>query len=230
MKIIVVPARLRSSRLKEKPLYQIKGKPLIRHVLENLIKTGFKIMLAYDDNRIYESIKDLDILFVKTPSELKSGTDRVYEAIKDLKPSFIINHQGDEIFSYKEDIENLFKALEKDSMATLYTDLEESLKHDPNTVKLVLDKKSYAIYFSRALIPYDRNDIKPSYFKHIGIYGYRFNFLKRFVKLSSKLELIESLEQLRALENGYKIKCVYTKNFYHGIDTKKDIDLIKDLI
>lgn len=227
--LIVVPARIKSTRLKHKPLIEICQKPLIRWVVENLKKTGFDILLTSDSEEVYSVVKDLDIDFVKTKEDLPSGSDRVYEASKNFNVDFIINHQGDEIFSYKEDIENLVKSLKTASVSSLYTKLE---KDSPANVKLVLDKNSNALFFSRALIPYKRNDIPSIYpLKHIGIYAFRKNMLETFVKLpQSALEQIEGLEQLRLLENSIPIKMVYTKNFYHGIDVEEDINIVKEML
>lgn len=227
--LIVVPARIKSTRLKHKPLIEICQKPLIRWVVENLKKTGFDILLTSDSEEVYSVVKDLDIDFVKTKEDLPSGSDRVYEASKNFNVDFIINHQGDEIFSYKEDIENLVKSLKTASVSSLYTKLE---KDSPANVKLVLDKDSNALFFSRALIPYKRNDIPSIYpLKHIGIYAFRKNMLETFVKLpQSALEQIEGLEQLRLLENSIPIKMVYTKNFYHGIDVEEDINIVKEML
>ncbi|MGC8588728.1 MAG: 3-deoxy-manno-octulosonate cytidylyltransferase [Hydrogenobaculum sp.] len=227
--LIVVPARLKSTRLKHKPLIEVCGKPIVRWVVENLKKTGFDILLTSDSEEVYSVVKDLHIDFVKTKEDLASGSDRVYEASKDFNVDFIINHQGDEIFSYKEDIENLVKSLQNSYVASLYTKLE---KDSPANVKLVLDKDSNALYFSRSLIPYKRNDISSIYpLKHIGIYAFRKNILETFVKLpQSTLEQIEGLEQLRLLENSIPIKMVYTKNFYHGIDVEEDINIVKEML
>jgi 3-deoxy-D-manno-octulosonate cytidylyltransferase len=227
--LIVVPARIKSTRLKHKPLLNICGKPLIRWVIENLKKTGFDILLTSDSEEVYKVVKDLDINFVKTREDLPSGSDRVYEASKDFDVDFIINHQGDEIFSYKEDIEALLKSLQNAPVSSLYTKLDVD---SPANVKLVLDKDSNALYFSRALIPYKRNDITSIYpLKHIGIYAFRKNILETFVKLpQSPLEQIEGLEQLRLLENNIPIKMIYTKNFYHGIDVEEDIDIVKEIL
>lgn len=227
--LIVIPARLNSTRLHQKPLVNVCGKPLIRWVIENLKKTGYDILLSSDEDIVYDIVKDLDVPFVKTSQNLLSGSDRVYEASKDFNVDFIINHQGDEIFSYKQDIDALVKSLETSDVASLYTKLTED---SPTNVKLVLDKDNNALYFSRALIPYKRNDISSIYpLKHIGIYAFRKHILKTFVSLSqSILEQTEGLEQLRLLENGIKIKMIYTENFYHGIDVKEDIKLIEDIL
>ncbi len=227
--LIVVPARLKSTRLKHKPLIDICSKPLIRWVIENLKRTGFNILLTSDSDEVYKEVKDLNIDFVKTKEELNSGSDRVYEASKDFDVDFIINHQGDEVFSYKEDIENLVKSLENSPVASLYTTLDED---SPHNVKVVLDKESNALYFSRALIPFQRYSVDSIYpLKHIGVYAFRKKILERFVKLpQSILEQIESLEQLRLLENGIPIKMIYTKNFYHGIDVEEDIEIVKEIL
>ncbi|GAB6077578.1 3-deoxy-manno-octulosonate cytidylyltransferase family protein [Hydrogenobaculum acidophilum] len=227
--LIVVPARLKSTRLKYKPLINICGKPIIRWVVENLKKTGFDILLTSDSEEVYKEVKDLDVAFVKTKEELPSGSDRVYEASKDFDVDFIVNHQGDEIFSYKEDIENLVKSLQNAYVSSLYTNLD---KDSPHNVKVVLDKDSNAIYFSRSLIPYKRNHVNSIYpLKHIGIYAFRKSILETFIKLpQSILEETEGLEQLRLLENGIPIRMVYTKNFYHGIDVEEDIELVKEML
>ncbi len=227
--LIVIPARLKSTRLPQKPLVEVCSKPLIRWVVENLKKTGYDILLSSDEDIVYDVVKDLHIPFVRTSEELFSGTDRVYEASKDFDVDFVINHQGDEIFSYKEDIDILVKSLKNSDVASLYTDLTED---SPANVKIVLDKDSNALYFSRSLIPYKRNDIPSIYpLKHIGIYAFRKDILKTFVSMpQSILEQIEGLEQLRLLENSIKIKMAYTKNFYHGIDIKEDIKIVEDIL
>ncbi len=220
---MVVPARLKSTRLKEKPLYPIKGKPLIRWVLENLLKCKEKVILATDSQRIKEAVEDLPVEVVLTPRELPSGTDRVYWAIKGKDYSQIINFQGDEIFCYCEDLKRLFDALKESEVATLARK-DENFK-DPNKVKVVLDSKGYALYFSRSPIPHFRNKISSQYpLIHVGIYAFRYEALKNFVSLKpSELERIEGLEQLRLLENNLKVKVLLTKNLYFGIDTQEDV-------
>ncbi len=225
--LIVIPARIHSTRLPQKPLFEICKKPLIRWVVENLKKTGFDLLLTSDSKDVYEVVKDLHINFVKTSPDLPSGSDRVYEASKDSNVDIIINHQGDEVFSYREDIDNIVKSLKTNPVVSLYTNLDTD---SPHNVKVVLDKNSNALYFSRSFIPYKRNDISSTYpLKHIGIYAFRKDILKTFVKLpQSVLEKMEGLEQLRLLENGISINMVYTKNFYHGVDTIEDVNIIKE--
>ena len=226
-RLIVIPARLGSTRLKEKPLRVIAGKPLIRWVVENLKKTGYPLLLATDSDRIKEVVEDLCYV-VLTPSELPSGSDRVLYAVKDLDVEYIINYQGDEPFAYKEDIDKLFKVLEEgDHVATLAYRDPEAYKR-PQDVKVVIDKKGYALYFSRSPIPFFRRENKNYPLKHVGIYAYRKDALVRFGSLpKGELEETESLEQLRLLENGIRIRVILTSNFYHGVDTEEDIEIVE---
>ncbi|RUM30885.1 MAG: 3-deoxy-manno-octulosonate cytidylyltransferase [Aquifex sp.] len=229
-RLIVIPARLGSTRLKEKPLRKILGKPLIRWVVENLKKTGQELLVATDSEKIKEVVEDLCEVIL-TPSEIPSGSDRVLYVVKDLNVDFVINYQGDEPFAYKEDIKKIFKALEEgNEVVTLATQDKEAYKR-PEDVKVIIDNKGYAIYFSRAPIPYFRkkSDFYP--LKHIGIYGFKKETLIKFGSLpKSTLEEIEGLEQLRLLENGIKIKVILTNNFYHGVDTEEDIKIVEEIL
>ncbi len=227
-RLIVIPARLGSTRLKEKPLREIAGKPLIRWVVENLKNTGYPLLLATDSERIKEVVEDLCEV-VLTPSELPSGSDRVLFAVRDLDVEYVINYQGDEPFAYKEDIDKLFTALEEgDEVATLARRDPEAYER-PEDVKVVLDRKGYALYFSRSPIPYFRKENKNYPLKHVGIYAYRKETLIKFGSLpKGELEETESLEQLRLLENGIKIKVILTQNFYHGVDTEEDIRIVEE--
>ena len=232
--LIVVPARLGSTRLKEKPLRVIKGKPLVRWVVENLTKTGFPVLVATDSRRVKNVVEDL-VEVVLTPSDLPSGSDRVAYALKKLKkfPPYVINYQGDEPFAYREDLESLVKALKEGSdVATLATPLtDENLFKNPNTVKVVVNGKGFALYFSRAPIPYPRETFFTAPLKHIGIYAYRTEILFKFTEMEpSPLEKTEGLEQLRLLENGYSIKVILTENFYHGVDVEEDIPIVEKLL
>ncbi len=260
--LIVVPARLGSTRLKNKPLREIKGKPLIRWVVENLSKTGFDILVATDSERVKGVVEDLARV-VLTPPQLPSGSDRVAYAVEKLgiNVPYIINYQGDEPFAYKEDLEKLVAALKGGAkvatlatpieskalkggakVATLATPIEskaleggakvatveEEMFENPNTVKVVLDKRGYALYFSRAPIPYPRSGFKVKPLKHIGIYAFRRETLLEFTRLEpTPLEETEKLEQLRLLENGIPIKVEITNNFYHGVDTEEDIPIVE---
>jgi len=227
-RLIVIPARLGSTRLKEKPLREIAGKPLIRWVVENLKKTGYPLLLATDSERIKEVVEDLCEV-VLTPSDLPSGSDRVLYAVRDLEVEYVINYQGDEPFAYKEDIDKLFSTLEKgDKVATLALRDPEAYNR-PQDVKVVLDKEGYALYFSRSPIPYFHKKKENYPLKHVGIYAYTKETLLKFGSLpKGELEEIESLEQLRLLENEIRIKVILTNNFYHGVDTEEDIKIVEE--
>ena len=226
-RLIVIPARLSSTRLKEKPLLSILGKPLIRWVVEGCLKTKERVILATDSERIYEVVKDLPVEVRFTPSDLPSGSDRVAYAIRDEEIDCVINYQGDEPFVYEEDIQRLFHALEDHTVATLAIKDPHAYK-DPNSVKVVLRQDHTALYFSRSPIPYMKTSSDPYPLKHVGIYAYRKQTLLEFTTLQkSTLEALENLEQLRLLEAGYSIKVILTKNYYHGVDTEEDIRLVE---
>ncbi len=224
--LVVVPARLGSTRLKNKPLREIKGKPLIRWVAESLTKTGFRVLVATDSQEVKKVVEDLTAV-VLTPSELPSGSDRVAYALKSLKeiPPYVINYQGDELFAYREDLLKLYKSLKEGSpVVTLAKPLEEKFLNDPNTVKVVTDLRGFALYFSRSLLPYPRGGFHFKPLKHVGVYAFETETLFRFTELKpTPLELTEGLEQLRLLENGIPIKVELTRNYYHGVDTEEDL-------
>lgn len=229
--LIVVPARLGSTRLKNKPLREIKGKPLIRWVIENLTKTGFPVILATDSGEVKKAVDDLCEVYL-TPSELSSGSDRVAYVVErlDKKPKYVINYQGDEPFAYKEDLEKLIKALREGApVSTLATHFKDNSEFEnPNNVKVVTNVKDFALYFSRSPVPYPRGELKFKPLKHIGIYAFRTEILLKFKNLSpTPLEETEKLEQLRLLENEIPIKVIKTENFYHGVDTEEDIKKVE---
>ena len=226
-KLVVVPARLGSTRLKEKPLVNIAGKPLIRWVIENLTKTGFPVLLATDSERVKEVVEDLCEV-VLTPSEIPSGSDRVLYAVRDLNVKYVINYQGDEPFAYREDIEKIFNELERGEKVVTLAKRDKEAYERPEDVKVVLDEKGYALYFSRSSIPYFRNEDNFYPLKHVGIYGFKKETLIEFGNMKKgKLEEIEGLEQLRLLERGIKIKVILTENYYHGVDTQEDIKIVE---
>ncbi len=230
-RVIVVPARLSSTRLPHKLIRRIAGKPLIRWVIEGLLKTDEEVILATDSDRIAKEVSDLGVKVHITPSDIPSGTDRVAEALKDTDGDLIINYQGDEPFVYSEDIERIFQALEKDEVVTLGVSDESSLKRAED-VKVVLDREGYALYFSRAPVPFPRNALKGKYpLKHVGIYGFRRSALEEFVSMKrGELEKIEGLEQLRLLESGKRIRVLITENYYHGVDTEEDLKLVEKIL
>ena len=230
-RLIVVPARLRSTRLPQKLIRKVAGKPLIRWVIEGLLKTGEEVILATDSDRIAKEVSDLSVKVHITPSDIPSGTDRVAWVLKELEGDLIINYQGDEPFVYSDDIERIFQALERDEVVTLAVRDETSL-NKAEDVKVVLDREGYALYFSRAPVPYPRNAINCRYpLKHVGIYGFRRSALEEFVSMKrGELERIEGLEQLRILESGKRIRVLITENHYHGVDTEEDLKVVEKVL
>lgn len=236
---VIIPSRYGSSRFPGKPLALIKGKPLIKHVLDRVVKCkniDF-FAVATDDKRIYDAVKSMGHNVFMTPKTCKSGTDRVafiaQEYLGDYK--IFINVQGDEPLIDPKLIDNLAAELknnkETEFVTAAFQIKKESEVKNPNSVKVVFDKDGNALYFSRSLIPYNKDNKKIKYYKHIGIYGYKRNFLISFSKTDmSILEKAESLEQLRALENGKKIKVIISGKDSVGVDTPEDALKVERLL
>lgn len=235
--LAIIPARFASTRFPGKPLVDIKGKPMIWHVYERALAAGLsEVVVATDDVRIMQAVGSRGGKVIMTASSHLSGTDRCGEVLVQMKKAgkffdFVINLQGDEPFIEPEQIRLLCDSLENGKISTLIKkiSLEEQL-NNPNIVKAVWSKQTAeALYFSRYPIPYlrsgDKNALsKHDYYKHIGLYGFDAEVLEQLVKLQpSSLELAESLEQLRWLENGYRIKVVETYLETVGIDTPEDL-------
>ena len=212
----VIPARLRSTRMPRKMLALIDGKPLVWHTWNQAKKAKLldRIIVATDSREIERALSPFGVEVVLTPPSLKTGTDRVAVAssmIKKWTPNIVINIQGDEPMMPPSAIDMTAQLLVNDRnavMSTVATPIREKSEcASPSIVKVVLDKDGYALYFSRSELPNPRVKTTIPKLKHLGIYGYRLEFLKRFTKLpKGALEKSESLEQLRALENGYRIK------------------------
>jgi 3-deoxy-manno-octulosonate cytidylyltransferase (CMP-KDO synthetase) len=239
MRVIgVIPARYGSSRLPGKPLVKIAGKTLIERVYRRAELADLsKIIVATDDKRIADEVLSFGGNAVLT-GEHHSGTDRIAGAVAKERCDAVINIQGDEPLISPEIISTVAVALKKNSWADITTAATEITNiyeiDESNVVKVVFASSGKALYFSRSRIPYI---IKPdnlsliTYFKHIGIYGYRKNFLKRFVTLSpSQLEKAESLEQLRALENGYAIHVSMVKYTGVAVDTIEDVAKVEEIL
>jgi 3-deoxy-manno-octulosonate cytidylyltransferase (CMP-KDO synthetase) len=240
----IIPARLSSTRLPEKPLQKILDKTLIEFVAEEVLKTGVfnEVFVATDSKKIAELFKNSEITALMTDEAHQSGTDRIFEAAQSIKDDFdtVINIQGDEPFVYQKDLKTLIKVLEEGSqMASLYSSITKDDLDDPNKVKVLLDDKSEAIYFSRLPAPFTREKVSVSgeelnfrYIgKHIGVYAYHKNFLKEFCEHSVGYhEQFEKLEQLRALQMGAKIKMIYTEHAYQGVDTKEDLEKVNKIM
>jgi 3-deoxy-manno-octulosonate cytidylyltransferase (CMP-KDO synthetase) len=228
-KTIVIPARFGSTRLPGKPLLDLCGKPLIQWVYERAWESRLadEILIATDDEQIRDRVQSFGAEAVMTSVACMSGTDRVYEAVRGKNSDIVVNLQGDEPFIRSDMIDAIFSIIEHENldMATLCCPLKDNHEYeDPNTVKVVLDRAGYALYFSRAPIPYVRDDRRASLYKHVGIYGFSMTLLERFVRMEKgRLEDTESLEQLRVLENGYKIRVLTTQYDGFGIDTGEDL-------
>lgn len=233
----IIPARYASSRLPGKPLADICGKTMIQRVYEqaSLADKLDKVIVATDDERVYAAVKAFGGNVVMTSPEHNSGTDRLAEVAKDLQADLIINIQGDEPLVPPEILNKLVEAFiaEKElKMATLKCVMPQADYDNPAAVKVVTDKNDYALYFSRSLLPYIRNE-QPELkiYKHIGVYSYTKDFLLSFAAMpQSMLEKTESLEQLRVLENGYKIKVLAVDYDGVGVDTPEDLEKVRRII
>lgn len=230
--IIIIPARYASTRFPGKPLADIGGKTMIQRVYEQAAKSvvAEKIIVATDDERIFTHVKSFLGEVVMTFPHHKSGTDRCAEVLQKLNEEFdvVINIQGDEPFVQPEQMHKLIACFSdsKCNIATLVKKIENKEDiENPNVVKVTKDASDYALYFSRSVIPFNREkENAPVYFKHLGLYAYRAETLKNITVLQpSPLELAESLEQLRWLENGYKIKVAETELESIAIDTPADL-------
>jgi len=235
---IVIPARYASQRLPGKPLRSIHGKSMIEWVYQAAQQANAsEIVVATDDQRIYDQVAGFGGDACMTASSHRSGTDRILEVAKTRqwsKDSIVVNLQGDEplmpAINITQVAENL--AASDCSMATLHKVIDLTEAQDPNQVKLVHDQSGHALYFSRSLIPYDCSGELEQYFGHIGIYAYRAGFLETFSQLAPcELEIAESLEQLRALCNGYSIHSEIARAVPGpGIDTEQDLARAEKLI
>ena len=241
MKFIgIIPARYASTRFPGKPLVDMLGKPMIQRVYEQVAGLLDEVCVATDDDRIADAVRDFCGNVVMTSTEHKSGTDRCQEAFLKIGEPFdvVINIQGDEPFIQASQIELIKSCFEDPNtqIATLVKPFSpdddfETAVFNPNTPKVVLNKQSQAIYFSRSVIPYVRGKeytewLKSTvFYKHIGLYAYKSEVLEEITKLpQSALELAESLEQLRWIENGYTIKAGITHEETVGIDTPEDLE------
>ena len=236
----IIPARYASTRFPGKPLADMKGKPMIQRVYERVLLTVDELCIATDDERIEAAAKAFGARVIMTSDRHRSGTERCYEAYckMETRCDVVINIQGDEPFIHPRQIELLKRSFDTPDVqiATLVKPFEpnedgEKILFNPNSPKVVLAGNGDALFFSRSVIPCVRGR-KPSewltahtFYKHIGLYAYRANVLKEIVHLPpSPLELAESLEQLRWLENGYRIRTAVTYQETVGIDTPEDME------
>lgn len=235
----IIPARWASTRFPGKPLHHIAGKPLVQHVWERCKECSKldSIIVATDDQRILDACKGFGADAVMTSDNHPTGTDRIAEAAAQFpQATHIINIQGDEPLISPALIDELAQALLDDqelAMATAANAFDDpALSNDPNVVKVVLRQDGDALYFSRSPLPYQRSESPQlTLYRHKGIYAYRKDFLQQFISWSpSPLELAESLEQLRALEHGARIKVIITDDTSGGVDTPEQADQIENIL
>ncbi|MFP4143798.1 MAG: 3-deoxy-manno-octulosonate cytidylyltransferase [Phycisphaeraceae bacterium] len=232
--LAVVPARYASTRLPGKPLLDRTGKPLIQHVVERVLeaKRISRVLVATDDQRIADAVAAFGGEAVMTREDHPNGTSRIAEVVSGMAgqdADIIVNVQGDEPEIEPDVIDQLVDGLAADGeapMATLGSDFAEGEDPaNPNIVKIVLDQRGRAMYFSRSLVPFDRDGVGVRPVKHPGLYAYRRGFLLEYVTLPpAPLEQAEQLEQLRALEHGYPIAVIRTQVNHHGIDTPEQYE------
>ena len=233
----IIPARYGSTRLPAKALAMISGKPMIQHVYERCMKSGLlsEILVATDDKRIFDAVLSFGGNAVMTSKVHKSGTDRIGEAVKKIKCDIVVNIQGDEPMIDPRNIDKAIEPLLTDksiNVSTICVKIKDKKEiSNPNVVKVIKDKNNNALYFSRSVIPFNRDSGRVEYFKHIGLYVYRRDYLLNLIKMKqSPLEKAEKLEQLRILDNGCKIKVVTVNRDSHSVDTPGDLKLIRSLI
>lgn len=235
---IIIPARYGSSRLEGKPLLKANDKPIIQWVWEKASKCPLvdRVIVATDDERIFNACKEFGAEVEMTSTEHRSGSDRIAEvASRHPEIGYIINLQGDEPLIEQANIELVIKGVLEDEKADISTLLreikDEEEAQNPNLVKCVFDVNNYAMYFSRSKIPYERNAGKSKIYGHLGIYGYKREALFKMTQLpQTTYEMAESLEQLRALQNGMKIKVAIVDNIPVGIDTMEDFEKFKKMV
>lgn len=243
MKFIgIIPARYASTRFPGKPLALLGGKPVIQHVYEKVAAVLEAAYVATDDERIYDVVKSFGGQVVMTRTDHKSGTDRIEEAIEKIGGEWdvVVNVQGDEPFVAKSQLDTICHCFDDPTtqIATLGKPFESmEAVQNPNSPKIVIDNMGFAMYFSRSVIPYVRGKEKSSwlthypFLKHLGIYAYRKDVLRQVTQLpQSSLEIAESLEQLRWLQNGFKIKVGTTDVETVGIDTPQDLERAEEFL
>lgn len=234
---IIIPARYGSSRLEGKPLLKVLDKPVIQWVYEKAQQSKLAdiVIVATDDERIYDCVKDFGGNVEMTSTEHKSGSDRIMEVVsRHPEIDYICNLQGDEPLIKPESIDAVIRNVIEDDRAdisTLIREIDADEVENPNLVKCVTDKNGFALYFSRSKIPYERNSGIAKFYGHLGIYGYKRHALEMMTSQSqTMLEKTESLEQLRALENGMKIKTSVVDFVPVGIDTKEDLENFRQIV
>ena len=227
----LIPARLSSTRFDRKLLMDLCGKSIILRTYESVVETGLfhSVYVVTEDQEIYDEIVNAGGNSILSKNKHESGSDRIAEACESIDSDAFVNIQGDEPFIDSFSLNKLVLELNNSDYVSLMiniSDIDEI--NNPNNVKVIVDSENYAMYFSRSVIPFDRevNASEVTYYKHIGVYGFTKQALVNFSKLPpSKLELVEKIEAIRILENGSRIKMIETDFLGVGIDTKEDLDL-----
>lgn len=232
-----IPARYASTRLPGKPLIEIAGRSMIEHVYRRVQKARSltRVVVLTDDERIAKAVDSFGGGWEMTPPDCVSGTDRIAWAARAWSGvAGIVNIQGDEPLidpAVVEAVADHLRSSPEDPVVTLAALADEAILHDPNTVKVVMDRRGYALYFSRASIPYPRRQAPRPVFQHLGIYGYQRAALEQLAAFEpTPLELSESLEQLRALENGMPIRVLTVASAAPGVDTREDLERVAALL
>ena len=235
---IIIPARYGSSRLKGKPLIEVNGKPIIQWVFEKAVKSTLadRVIVATDNEEILTTCLLFGAEAEMTSEAHNCGSDRIQE-VMDRHPEieYVVNLQGDEPLIKPESIDEVIRCVRDDENADISTLIrvlrDKKDIENPNLVKCVVDNNGYALYFSRSKIPYERNEGHATFYGHLGIYGYKREALKKMTNLpQTSLELAESLEQLRALQNGMKIKTSVVDFTPVGIDTVEDLEKFRKIV
>jgi len=227
----LIPARLSSTRFDRKLLMDLCGKSIILRTYESVVETGLfhSVYVVTEDQEIYDEIVNAGGNSIISKNKHESGSDRIAEACKSIDSDAFVNIQGDEPFIDSFSLNKLVLELNSSEYVSLMINISDSNEiNNPNNVKVIVDSDNYALYFSRSVIPFNRdvNSNEIDYFKHIGVYGFTKQALINFSKLPpSKLELVEKIEAIRIIENGSKIKMIETDFLGVGIDTKEDLDL-----
>ena len=235
----LIPARLNSSRLEKKLIKDLDGIPIIVRTYKNIVSTNLfkEVIVVTDADEIVEILKKHNIKFLKSLKSHNTGTDRIAEFAHKFNSDIIVNVQGDEPFISKDDLIKIINEFKCDSnnlvnvvsLMIKLSNIDEI--NNPNNVKVVVDNNNDSILFSRSIIPFDRDDLKPNYYKHIGVYAFRSLYLKKFAKYDqTPLEKAEMIEALRIVEHGEKIRMIEIFKEHVSIDTIDDLKMAESIL
>ena len=235
----LIPARLNSSRLEKKLIKDLDGIPIIVRTYKNIVSTKLfeEVIVVTDTDEIVEILKKHNIKFLKSLKSHNTGTDRIAEFADKFNSDIIVNVQGDEPFISKDDLIKIINEFKCDSnnlvnvvsLMIKLSNIDEI--NNPNNVKVVVDNNNDSILFSRSIIPFDRDDLKPNYYKHIGVYAFRTLYLKKFAKYDqTPLEKAEMIEALRIVEHGEKIRMIEIFKEHVSIDTIDDLKMAESIL